>query len=121
MKHYGKILMAVILFFAVAAFGYTLLGMPGHAGACGWGTQGGAGYVPQQRNSPGPLAQRSFLTQAQALDIVKNHIKKLNPDLEVGRINDAGSFFEAQILSKDKEVIQLLGVDKESGRLLVIN
>lgn len=49
------------------------------------------------------------------------HVKKLNPNLEVGRINDAGSFFEAEILSKDKEVVQLMGVDKESGRLMLIN
>jgi hypothetical protein len=52
---------------------------------------------------------------------VSRHVKRLNPDLEVGRLNDAGSFFEAEIISKDHEVIQLMGVDKESGRLMLIN
>lgn len=121
MKGFGKVLITGVLFFTVIGFGYALFVGPNHAGACGWGTAGGEGYVPQQRNATGPLAQKSFLSEKQAFEIVRNHIRKLNPDLDVGRINDVGSFFEAEILSKDKEVIQLLGVDKESGRLMVIN
>jgi hypothetical protein len=77
--------------------------------------------VPQRRDSGDPVARRSFLTKEKAVEIVVKHVKKLNPNLEVGQVNDAGSFFEAEILSKDKEVVQLMGVDKESGRLMLIN
>lgn len=77
--------------------------------------------MPQRRDSGDPVARRSFLTKEKAVEIVVKHVKKLNPNLEVGQVNDAGSFFEAEILSKDKEVVQLMGVDKESGRLMLIN
>lgn len=60
-------------------------------------------------------------SKEQAFDIVSNHIRKLKPDLRVGQINDAGNFYEAEILSTDNEVVQLIGVDKQSGRLMLIN
>ena len=30
-------------------------------------------------------------------------------------------YFEAEIVTKDNEVVQLIGVEKETGRLLLIN
>ena len=121
MKRSFKAIVTALVVLAVAGSGYALLVGPNPVGACGWGSPGGQDYVPQERNSAGPLAQTPTLTNDQAYDIVERYVKKLNPDLKVGRINDAGSFFEAEILSKDKEVIQLVGVDKKSGRLMLIN
>ena len=121
MKRSVKIIIAAFLILVVAGTGYTLFVGPNHAGACGVGAKGGESYVPQRRYPAGELAQRPSLTQEQASEILSRHVKRLNPDLEVGRINDAGSFFEAEIISKDNEVIQLMGVDKESGRLMLIN
>ncbi len=121
MKRPVRIIIVSVLFLAVIAFGITPFMGPNHASACGVGAKGGESYVPQRRGPTGPLAQRLSLTKEQAFEIVSQHVKRLNPNLEVGRINDAGSFFEAEIISKENEVIQLMGVDKESGRLMLIN
>ncbi|MGD2097005.1 MAG: hypothetical protein PVG35_05450 [Desulfobacterales bacterium] len=91
------------------------------ANACGWGQGGGQGYVPQRRDQNGYLAQKQPLTLEQARDLVTNYVKKLNPKLEVGNINDNGSFYEAEVIGEGNEVIQLVGVDKQSGRLIVLN
>lgn len=121
MKRPVKIIITGVLFFAIMGFGYTFFVGPNPASACGVGAKGGESYVPQRRGPTGPLAQRDILTKDQAFEIVSQHVKRLNPDLGVGRINDAGSFFEAEIISKENEVIQLMGVDKGSGRLILIN
>jgi hypothetical protein len=91
------------------------------AAACGWGQGGGQGYVPQRRDQNGYMAQKQALTEEQAKDIVAKYVKRLNPNLEVGKVKDNGSFYEAEIIAEDNEVIQLVGVDKQSGRLIVLN
>jgi len=91
------------------------------ANACGWGQGGGQGYVPQRRDSNGFLAQKQALSEEQARDIVTKYVKRLNPNLEVGKVKDNGSFYEAEIIAEDNEVIQLVGIDKKSGRLIVLN
>jgi hypothetical protein len=91
------------------------------AAACGWGQSGGGEYVPQRRDSVGSLAQKSAINEAQARDIVTSYVKRLNPDLEIGKIKDNGGFYEVEVISKGNELIQLLGVDKRSGRLLLLN
>ncbi len=121
MKRYVRLIIAAVLILVVAGSGYEIFVGPDHASACGVGTQGGENYVPQRRDSGDPVTRRPSLTKEKAVEIVVKHVKKLNPNLEVGQVNDAGSFFEAEILSKDKEVVQLVGVDKESGRLMLIN
>jgi len=113
--------LTIVVIVAVMGLGFFVLGRPGHVGACGWGAQGGGDYTPQQRKSDGYFAQKQSITKEQAYEIVKNHVKKLNPDLTVGQINDAGNFYEAEILSNDNEVIQLIGIDKYSGRMMLIN
>jgi len=91
------------------------------ANACGWGQGGGQGYVPQRRDQNGFLAQKQTLTEEQARDIVTKYVKRLNPNLEVGNVKDNGSFYEAEIIAEDNEIIQLVGIDKQSGRLIVLN
>jgi len=91
------------------------------ANACGWGQGGGDGYVPQRRDQNGFLAQKQPLTEEQARDIVSNYVKKLNPNLNIGKINDNGGFYEAEIVGEGNEVIQLVGVDKQTGRLILLN
>ncbi|MBW1697622.1 MAG: hypothetical protein JRH18_01030 [Deltaproteobacteria bacterium] len=122
MKRLAKIIFSGLLLSTLIVFGATFFTGLDTARACGWGGSGGQGYVPQRRDGSGDwFASKPSLTKEQALNIVTNHVKKLNPDLKVGRINDAGSFFEAEILSEDNEVVQLIGVDKASGRLMIIN
>ena len=92
------------------------------AQACGWGQGGGQAYVPQRRDqNNGFLAQKQALTEEQARDIVSNYIKRLNPKLNIGSITDNGGFYEAEIIGEGNQVIQVLGVDKQSGRLVLLN
>ena len=122
MKKYSKKLAFGILGLAIFSFGFLMFTGNQPAQACGCNGSGGQGYAPQRRgNQLGPLASKPAITQEQAFDIVSNHIKRLNPDLRVGQVNDAGNFYEAEILSTDNEVVQLMGVDKLSGRLMLIN
>ena len=120
MKKYLGIIMIGILFLGVVGVAYSSFMGPQHAEACGWGRSGGGDFVPQQRGSRGAFNSGESLTKEQAYDIVSNHLKKLNPNLSVGEIIDAGSFFEAEILSEAKEVIERLAVDKRSGRIMPI-
>ena len=91
------------------------------AGACGWGQSGGGDYVPQRRDSGGLWASKGDVSESQAREIVANYVKRLNPDLAIGEVKDNGGFYEVQIIDKGREVVQLLGVDKRSGRLILLN
>lgn len=91
------------------------------AGACGFGYSGGQGFVPQRRDASGTAQFRSAVTRQQAIHIVTSHLKQLNPNLHVGHVNDTGPLFEAQVLSSNNEVVQMLGVDKQTGRLVLLN
>ncbi len=91
------------------------------AGACGYGQSGGSGYVPQRRDSDGLLARKSTVSEDQAREIVTSYVKRLNPNLEIGKIQDNGGFYAVEIVDEGQEVVQLLGVDKRSGRLILLN
>jgi hypothetical protein len=91
------------------------------AAACGFGQSGGSGYVPQRRDSNGLLARKSAVTKDQAREIVTGYVKKLNPDLEIGAIKDNGGFYEVEVVGAGNKIVQLLGVDKRSGRLILLN
>ncbi len=107
---------------ALIAFGYNHLVGPDHANACNSGAPGGQGYVPQQRVSRGPsLPSGPSLTKEQAFDIVSSHIKKFNSSLDVGEIKDAGAYYDVEILTDGKEVVERLAVDKQSGSLRSLN
>ncbi len=121
MKRYVGIIIMGVLFLAIVGTAYNHFIGPNDARACGRGRSGGGDYVPQRRGSSGSLAPSPSLTKEQAYDIVANHVSKLNPSLKVGKIDDAGGFYEVEIISDENEVIQRLGVDKQSGRLMLIN
>ncbi len=92
------------------------------ATACGYnGQSGGGGFVPQRRDSGGFLAKKSAVSEDQARNIVTNYVKRLNPNLAIGKIKDNGGFYEVEIVDEGQEVVQLLGVDKRSGRLILLN
>lgn len=116
-----KIFIMGISLVAIIGFGHIFIGGIDRANACGVGAKGGESYVPQRRGSTGNLAQKTFITKEQAFEMMSRHIKRLNPNLKIGQLNDAGRLFEAEIVTKDNEVVQLMGVDKVTGRLLLIN
>jgi len=110
-----------ILFLGVMGFvGVPFIGLT-HSNACSnMGKAGGGDFVPQQRSQVGSYFNRPALTKEQAFDVLANHVKKINPDLEIGEIKDGGGFYEAEVLSQEKEVVERLAVDKKSGQLRVI-
>jgi len=121
MKKTMKLFIMGIMFVTITGFSYFIIGGFDRANACGVGAQGGESYVPQRRGPTGNLARRAAITREQAFEMVSRHVKRLNPNLRIGQFNDAGRYFEAEIISEDSEVVQLIGVDKETGRLLLIN
>jgi hypothetical protein len=121
MKKVSRIFIMGILFAAIIGLSNMFIAEPNLASACGVGAKGGESYVPQRRGSTGNLARKTFITKEQAFELVSRHIKRLNPNLKIGQLNDAGRIFEAEIMAKDNEVVQLIGVDKQTGRLFLIN
>jgi hypothetical protein len=121
MKRTMKIFITVISFVAIIGFSHIFIAGPSRANACGVGAQGGESYVPQRRGTTGNLARKAFITKEQAFEMVSRHVKRLNPNLKIGQLNDAGRYFEAEIMTKDNEIVQLIGVEKETGRILLIN
>jgi hypothetical protein len=87
--------------------------------ACGVGSQGGADYVPQRRggDQQQKVAQRQPLSADEAQKIVRQYVNPINPNLIVGKPNDAGPYFEIDLQSKDGETVQVISVDKYSGRM----
>jgi hypothetical protein len=121
MKANSKVLLSTTLILILVGSIFFIIAGPHRADACGYGQSGGQDYVPQTRGENAYTAQQSALTKEQVREIAANHVRKLNPDLEVGKISDAGGFYEVEIMSKDNELLQLLGVDKMSGRLMLLN
>lgn len=106
----------LVLFFAG-----TLLLTPLSALACGYGNSGGSDYTPQWQSPYTDGQNVSAIGIDQAEEIAQKHVSRLNPKLAIGSINDSGGFFEVEVINKNSEVVQLLGVDKLSGRLMLIN
>ncbi len=107
------------LFFIMIGFG--LIFNPLTAMACGYGNSGGSDFVPQKQSPYNNAPAVSAIGQDQAKGIVQEHVQKLNPNLSIGTVNDAGGFFEVEILNNSKEVLQVVGVDKLSGRIFLIS
>ncbi len=132
MKRWLGIMVMAILLLGLTGFSNLPVIGPDPAFACGCalsgGAPGGGDYAPQSRGQSGPQSRgpsgsyfdRPALTEQQAHDVVENAVKKWNPDLEVGKIKDGGSFFEAEVLTEEKEVFSRLAVDKQSGQIRVI-
>jgi len=120
----------IFKFTTITAFLFIVAGMlffnPLNAVACGYGNSGGSDFVPQRQspswnNRIAGNQAGTAIGQERAKDIVKSHVSRLNPDLAVGIVNDAGGFFEVEVINQNGEVLQLLGVDKYSGRLMLLN
>ncbi len=74
------------------------------------------------RREPGywqqPLQERRQLEEKDARSIVENYIRSTrNPNLELGKLKDAGNVFEAEIVTKDKSLVDKVLVDKNTGRM----
>ena len=139
MKKYLKTLGLGAVCIGLAGFAFFFFASPyqtlacgrGGGGACGFGgAPGGADYVPQQRGSgrwwPGGSSAGNFdsgtaLSQDQARNILARHVERLNPELKVGPVEDAGSFYKADVFSKTNEIVDHLAIDKQSGRMMPVD
>jgi zinc resistance-associated protein len=81
---------------------------PGMMGG-GYGPQHGPQYPPQYQQPPKPLEERD------ARAILENYLNSMkNPNLKLGKIEDKGNAFEAEIQTKDGSLVDKILVDKNS-------
>jgi hypothetical protein len=133
------IAVAFLLFFALG--GLAQMG-PGYGygmgpGMMGWGYQGGYGgqqYCPYCGRYLGPGGgyygmgpgmmgwgyqyepPEKPLQKKDAEAMVENYIDSLqNPDLKLGKVMEKDTYFEVQILGKNKAVVDTIIVDKNTG------
>jgi hypothetical protein len=70
----------------------------------------GPGHGQQQQQLQKPLEEKD------ARAILENYISNMkNPNLQLGKIKDAGTTFEAEILTKDNSLVDKIMVDKKTG------
>ena len=82
-----------------------------------YGTHWGMMYRGDVNGSPYGQNQTS-LDQKTAERELEDYIgSRHNPNLKLGKIKDEGSFFEADLLTKDNSLVDKLIVDKNTGRL----
>jgi hypothetical protein len=83
------------------------------------GQQMGPGYgnSPQYRQSQKPLDEKG------AKEISENYLQSVqNPNLKLGKIKDAGSVFEVEIVTKKSgDLVSKLSIDKNTGRMSPVN
>jgi len=76
------------------------------------------GYGPRYGHPYGPQYQqpREPLKEKDAREMVENYLRSTrNPNLKLGKIEDKGPYFEAEILTKDDSLADKLAVDKNTG------
>lgn len=86
-------------------------GMMGPGYGMGSGMMGpGYGYGPQYQQPQKPLEKSDVET------MVKNYLAAVrNPNLKLGKIEDKGGVFEADIVTKDNSLVNKVLVDKNTG------
>ena len=81
------------------------------SGMMGPGYGYGYGYAPQYQ----PL-QHQPVDEEQAKDLVEGYLKSTrNPNLKLGKIKDEGQYFEAEIVTNDNSLANMIIVDKDTG------
>ena len=84
---------------------------PGYGYHMGPGMMGpGYGYGPQYQQPQKPLEKSDVET------MVKNYLASVrNPNLKLGKIEEKGSVFEADIVTKDNSLADKILIDKNTG------
>jgi zinc resistance-associated protein len=79
----------------------------------GWGMNP---YGPDRDNQQQSERRMGSLEKKDAEKIVENYIQATrNPNLKVGKIEDAGNAFRAQIVTKENSLVEEVLIDKDSG------
>ena len=79
----------------------------------------GPGMMGQSyENEPYYRQNPKYLDRKSAERIFEDYFNSLhNPNLKLGEIKDEGSFFEADLLTKDNSLVDKLIVDRNTGRM----
>lgn len=108
--------------------GYGGYGMMGQGSSCGagggmmgygygpgpqYGRQYGPQYSPQYRQPQSPMDEKD------ARALLENYLKSTrNPNLELGKVEDKGNAFEAEIVTKKEgSLVDRVAVDKYTGQM----
>jgi hypothetical protein len=92
-------------------------GMMHYGGSQGYGM--GPGMMGQgYENEPHYRQNQKSLDREGAARIFKDYLNTThNPNLKLGEIKDEGSYFEADLLTKDNSLVDKLLVDKNTGHM----
>ncbi len=86
-------------------------GMMGRGYGMGPGMMG-PGYGPQYS---APFPQKA-LEEKDVRAMLENYLQATrNPNLKLGKIEDKGPYFEAEIVTKDKSLVDKILIDKNTG------
>jgi hypothetical protein len=78
----------------------------------------GYGHMYDDPRRPYDRQRREPLEKEDVKTILENRLSgSRNPNLKVGKIEDKGFYFEAEITTKDGSLVDKLQVDKETGRM----
>ncbi|MCG7852479.1 MAG: hypothetical protein MIO92_08145 [Methanosarcinaceae archaeon] len=88
--------------------------MGGQGMMSGQGMMGGQAKMGPRQGQQQQLQKP--LEEKDARAILENYITNMkNPNLQLGKIKDAGTTFEAEILTKDNSLVDKIMVDKATG------
>ena len=95
-------------------------GMMGYGGYgyCGGPGMMGYGYGPQygRQYAPGYQQPQKPLNENQAKEMVENYLQSTrNPNLKLGKIEDKGNAFEANIVTQSGSLVNKILVNKDTG------
>ena len=80
-----------------------------------WGPGYGPQQYPQQQYQQYPQPQKP-LEEKDAREIAENYLRNMrNPNLKLGKMKDAGSAFEAEVVTKDNSLVDKVLIDKATG------
>ena len=101
---------------ASAQMGY---GMMGQGNGKGSGMMGpGHGQQYGHQNARQYQQPQKRLSENQARKMMENYLQSQNnPNLKLGKIEDKGNAFEANILTTDGSQVNKILVDKDTGRM----
>lgn len=103
--------------------GSGMVGFGMMGGGCGMGSMMGRGMGPGMMGpgygnpyEPQYQQPRKALEEREAKVILENYLKSTrNPNLKLGKVEDRGNAFEAEILTKEDSLVDKIMVDKYTG------